>query len=113
MKSLLEKVLAFIDARDWRQFHTPRSLAVSLSLEAAEVLEIFQWQDDLSDTALSDADRQRLKEELADVLIYLLLLGNRTHIDLAQAVEEKLVINEAKYPVEKSKGRATKYTDLV
>ncbi len=107
MKALLDKVLAFIDARDWRQFHTPRSLAISLSLESAEVLELFQWQDDLP-----DADRQRLKEELADVLIYLLLLGEKTQIDLVQAVEEKLAINAAKYPVEKSKGRATKYTDL-
>lgn len=109
MKEILDKILAFRDARDWAQFHTPRNLAISLSLEAAEVLEIFQWK---LDDELSDDERTRLKEEVADVLVYLLLLTNSAQIDLAEAFEAKMKSNEAKYPVHKSKGRATKYTRL-
>lgn len=111
LNKLTELVLAFRDARDWAVFHTPRNLAGSLSIEAAELLEVFQW--DLDDSAQVDPDRKaRLKEELADVVIYALLLAHETEIDLKSAVEEKIAANEVKYPVDRSKGRSTKYTEL-
>lgn len=105
----IDKVLAFRDARDWKQYHTPKDLAISLSLEAAELLEIFQWSG--SDTEC----RERLpemREELADVLMYAILLSDRLGLDLDEIILEKLRRNEEKYPVEKARGRKEKYTEL-
>lgn len=110
LEDLAARILAFREARDWARFHTPRNLAASLSIEAAELLEIFQW--DLEDTPVDTARRERISEELADTIIYALLLAHESGVDLAHAVEEKLRENERKYPVEKSKGRSTKYTEL-
>lgn len=103
---------SFAADRDWDQFHNPKDLAISLSLEAAEVLEHFQWKDQEETKSHVKNNKQELSYELADVLIYLLLLSNKTDIDLTQAVKEKLQIASKKYPVSKSKGNHKKYTEL-
>ena len=105
----IQRVLKFRDDRDWRQFHTPKDLAISLSLEAAELLELFQW----SGTDLYCPDnRDKLREELADVLSYCILLADVCGLDLDEIMNEKVDKNEAKYPVEKARGNASKYTEL-
>jgi NTP pyrophosphatase (non-canonical NTP hydrolase) len=101
---LLEKLRAFVAERDWQQFHTSENLAKSISIEAAELLELYQWS--------SDVDEVRLKEELADVLTYCLLLADRHDFDVSEIVLEKLEQTKAKYPVEKSKGKSVKYDRL-
>jgi NTP pyrophosphatase (non-canonical NTP hydrolase) len=101
--------LAFRDERDWAQFHNPKDLALSISLEAAELLEVFQW----SGADLECADRrERVREELADVVIYAIYLADREGFDLCAAVLDKVAANAEKYPVARSRGRSTKYVDL-
>ena len=105
----IQRVLKFRDDRDWRQFHTPKDLAISLSLEAAELLELFQW----SGTDLEcPGNRDKLREELADVLSYCTLMADVCGLDLDEIMNEKVTKNEAKYPVEKARGNASKYTGL-
>ena len=95
--------------RDWKQFHTPKDLAISMNLEAAELLELFQW----SGTDLECAEkREKLREELADVLSYCILMADVCGFDLDEIMNEKVSKNEAKYPVEKARGNAAKYTEL-
>ncbi len=114
LAELTGRLLAFRDARDWRQFHTAKNLMVSLALEAAELLEVAQWKtDEQLDAALADPVlRHRLEEECADVLLYLLLLAERTGIDLARAAAAKIEVNGARYPVAKARGNALKYNEL-
>lgn len=100
------------DARDWRQFHKPKDLAISLALEAAEVMELFQWKSEVEAKEFIEQNRDRLGEELADVLYWTLTLAHDTGIDLKKAFHRKMEINEKKYPVEKVKGRKEKYTEL-
>lgn len=105
----IQRVLRFRDDRDWRQFHTPKDLAISLSLEAAELLEVFQW----SGTDLECRDRLgRIREELADVLSYCVLMADVCGLDLDEILNAKVDQNAAKYPVEKARGSAAKYTEL-
>jgi NTP pyrophosphatase (non-canonical NTP hydrolase) len=104
--ALQKEALAFRDARDWAQFHNAKDLAAGLSIEASELLECFLWKDAKS------ADPAKIREELADVLVYALLLAHETKIDLPSAIREKLARNALKYPVDKSKGRADKYDQL-
>ena len=105
----IQRVLRFRDDRDWRQFHTPKDLAISLSLEAAELLEVFQW----SGADLECRDKlERIREELADVLSCCVLMADVCGLDLDEILREKVAKNEAKYPVEKARGRADKYTEL-
>ena len=105
----IDQVLAFRDARDWKQYHTPKDLAISLSLEAAELLEVFQW----SGSDLECRDKlPELREELADVLMYAISLADRLDLDLDEIILEKLRRNGEKYPLEKARGRKDKYTDL-
>ena len=105
----IRRVLKFRDDRDWRQFHTPKDLAISLSLEAAELLEVFQW----SGTDLECRDKQdRIREELADVLSYCVLMADVCGLDLDEILNAKVDQNAAKYPVEKARGSAAKYTEL-
>ena len=105
----IARVVNFRDARNWRQFHTPKDLAISMSLEASELLELFQW----SGTDLHcEQNREKLKEELADVLSYCILLADVCGFDLDEIMNEKVTKNEAKYPVEKAYGKADKYTKL-
>ena len=109
IKELTEKIVAFRDARNWKQFHNPKDMAIAISLEAAELLEIFQWSG--SDTEV-DTDKKivKVREELADVLIYAFLLGNDLGLDIAEIVSSKLDENSRKYPADKAYGRADKYT---
>ncbi len=111
---LTDRLIAFRDARDWRQFHSLKDLIVSLNLEAGELLELTQWQgSEAFEIAAGNVDtRQRLAEECADIFLYLLLICERTGIDLSQAAAAKIAVNESKYPVEKSKGNARKYDQL-
>ena len=105
----IQRVLKFRDDRDWRQFHTPKDLAISMSLEAAELLEVFQW----SGTDLVCREKvEKVKEELADVLSYCILMEDIWELDLDEIMNEKVTKNEAKYPVEKARGSAAKYTEL-
>lgn len=106
VEQLLEKIRAFRDARDWQQFHNSKDLAVALSIEASELLELFLWKGN------EDANPERLKEELADVLMYALLIADKHGLDLEQIIEEKIRLNNAKYPVDKAKGNAKKYDEL-
>ena len=105
----IRRVLRFRDDRNWRQFHTPKDLAISLSLEAAELLEVFQW----SGADLSCAGREdRVGEELADVLSCCILMADACGLDLNEILNRKMARNEEKYPVDKAWGRSAKYTEL-
>jgi NTP pyrophosphatase (non-canonical NTP hydrolase) len=108
---LLQEILRFRAERDWERFHTPKNLAVSLALEAAELLERFQWTDPPRG-GLPQALRPQVEQEAADIAIYLFLFCHDQGIDLAGAVQRKLQLNRQRYPVELSRGRATKYTEL-
>jgi len=111
---LKKQVLRFAQERDWEQFHSPKNLSMALAAEAAELMEHFLWTD--SDGSRATVARKRLRpaieEELADVVIYALEFANQAGVDLAAAIESKLGKNAIKYPVEKSKGRSVKYTEL-
>lgn len=111
---LTERLIAFRDERDWRRFHSLRNLMASVSLEAAELLELTQWKDDAEVEALAadPAFRQRLGEECADILLYLLLVCERAGIDLAVAADAKIDGNAARYPADRARGTARKYTEL-
>ena len=114
LAELTDRLTAFRDARDWRQFHSLKNLILSVSLESAELLELTQWKDEpaIEADAKDPAFRHRLEEESADVLLYLLLIAERAGFDLAAAAAAKIETNETKYPVEKSRGNALKYTEL-
>jgi len=114
LAELQRLVLAFRDARDWRQFHTLRNLIVSLNLEAAELLELTQWQSDAEIAAIPDdpVRREAFSDECADVLLYLLLLADAAGIDLADAAKAKLEKNAVKYPVDRAYGSRRKYDRL-
>jgi NTP pyrophosphatase (non-canonical NTP hydrolase) len=106
ISALQKEALAFRDARDWAQFHNAKDLAAGLSIEASELLECFLWKDAKS------ADPAKIREELADVLVFALLLAHEAKIDIPSAMREKLAKNAIKYPVDKAKGRADKYDQL-
>ncbi|WP_153108885.1 nucleotide pyrophosphohydrolase [Propionivibrio limicola] len=114
LQALTQALLKFRDERDWAQFHSLRNLIVSLNLEAAELLELTQWKSD-SDIATLPTNPdtlEALRDESADVLLYLLLIANRAGFDLGEAAKNKLEKNAAKYPVEKCYGSSLKYTQL-
>jgi NTP pyrophosphatase (non-canonical NTP hydrolase) len=102
----------FAAERDWDRFHTPKNLAAALSVEAAELLEHFQWKDKTQSERHAAENKQAVAEEIADVAIYLLELADNLGIDLEKAINEKLDKNAQKYPVEKARGVAKKYTEL-
>lgn len=104
-----EKILNFRNERNWSQFHNPKDLAISISLEAAELLECFQWSG--SDTEV-ESKHKKMKEELSDIFIYAVLLADRLKINLDEAIHEKIAQNAKKYPVEKSFGKSSKYTEI-
>jgi NTP pyrophosphatase (non-canonical NTP hydrolase) len=108
LEDLARRIIAFRDERDWKQFHSPKDVAISLVLEASELLEVFQWKNG----ELSSDQKQRIGEELADVLYWVVLLSHDLGIDLPAVFERKMAKNEAKYPVAKSKGSSKKYTEL-
>lgn len=108
-RETIEQVLRFRDDRNWRQFHNPKDLALSISLEAAELLEVFQWSG--SDT-VCESKKDKIKEELADVLNYCILMADVCGLDMDDIVQEKIKRNNEKYPVEKAKDSAKKYNEF-
>jgi NTP pyrophosphatase (non-canonical NTP hydrolase) len=112
ISEITKRIIAFRDARDWKQFHNPKDLALSLVLEASEVMEHFQWKSPKEIEEYIKTNKADIGEELADTLYWILLMGNDLGIDVMKALEKKLEKNEAKYPVEKAKGKHTKYDKL-
>ena len=112
LHSLSAQVIAFRDERDWKQFHNAKDVSISLLLEASELLEHFQWKDAQQTERTALEKRAEIGAELADVLYYTLLLAHDLNIDLADALQSKLQVNAAKYPVDKARGSNKKYTDL-
>ena len=114
LQALTQALMAFRDARDWSQFHTLRNLIVSLNLEAAELLELTQWKNDEEIASLPEDEKrmEALQDECADILLYLLLIAEKTNFDLLRAAELKLEKNAQKYPVDKCRGSSRKYTEL-
>lgn len=105
----INQVLKFRDDRNWKQFHNPKNLAISISLEAAELLEIFQWSG--SDN-VCESKKEKIKEELADVLNYCILMADVCNLDMDDIIQEKVKRNNEKYPVEKAKDSAKKYNEF-
>lgn len=109
MKSTIENINKFRDERNWRQFHNEKDLAISISIEASELLELFQWK---SSEETASNKLPQLKEELADVLIYSLMLADNLDLDVEKIIQDKLNLNAKKYPISKSYGSNKKYTEL-
>ena len=112
LTALRDALRRFAAERDWEQFHTPKNLAMALSVEAAELLEPFQWLSAEQSAALDDATIARVRAEMADVLLYLVRLADVLELDLAAAARDKMALNAQKYPVDKARGTSRKYTDL-
>jgi len=112
LSDLTEDLRRFAAARDWDQFHTPKNLAMALAVEASEIVEHFQWLTGEQSQRLEEETKNRVALEMADVLLYLLRLSDRLGVDLIEAARKKLVINGEKYPVERARGTARKYTEL-
>ena len=112
IKAIQNKIAEFSKERDWDQFHTPKNLTMALAGEAAELLEIFQWLTDQQSISIKNsADKMaHVKEEIADVFIYLARLADKLDVDIEKAVHEKIALNDKKYPVGISKGKAEKYS---
>jgi dCTP diphosphatase len=114
LAQLKQRVLAFVRERDWEQFHSPKNLSMALAAEAGELMEHFLWTEHATSHTRTQepARRREIEGEIDDVIIYALEFANITGIDLAAAIEAKLAANARKYPVEKARGRADKYTEL-
>ena len=112
LEALREQLRNFARERDWEQFHSPKNLAMALSVEAAELVELFQWLTEAQSMSLDGATRERADEEIADVLLYLVRLADRLGIDPLAAAQRKLAANARKYPVDKARGNARKYDEL-
>lgn len=115
MQDIIEmtaKIVKFRDSRDWKQFHNPKDLAISLSLEAGEVMEHFQWKNKKEMEEHIRKNKKEIGKELADVLYWVLLMGYDFKIDVFKAMEDKMKENDKKYPISKSKGKHTKYNKL-
>lgn len=112
LRELRDAVRRFSAERDWDRYHAPKNLAMALSVEAAELLEHFQWISEEDSKRLGADQLARVREELADVLIYLVRLADKLDVDLLAAARDKLVLNAAKYPVDKARGSNRKYTEL-
>lgn len=109
---LTKRIIAFRNARDWEQFHNPKDVALSLILEATEVMEHFQWKNAEEMKKYIKTNKAEIGEELADVLYWVLLMSHDLNIDILEALDKKILKNEEKYPVEKARGKHTKYTKL-
>ncbi|VGO19828.1 nucleotide pyrophosphohydrolase [Pontiella sulfatireligans] len=114
LNQLISKLVEFRDARDWKQFHKPNHLATAISIEAAELQEHFLWKspDEVEGKVGDEHSCSEVAEELADILMFSLLLAHELNVDPIEIITDKLKINEIKYPVEKARGTATKYTEL-
>jgi len=111
LEALRDRLRVFAKERDWDQYHTPKNLSMALIAEAAELVEHFQWVNGEKSHILEDKTRQSVEEELADILIYLVRISDKLCIDLYEAVKRKIKINERKYPADKVRGSAKKYTE--
>ncbi len=109
MKELMNRINQFRDERDWRKFHNEKDLAISISLEASELLELFQWK---KSEEVVEKSLQEIREELADVFIYSFMMADNLNLDVEDIIKSKLDLNEQKYPVEKSRGSNKKYNEL-
>ncbi|WP_302170870.1 nucleotide pyrophosphohydrolase [uncultured Streptococcus sp.] len=109
MKELMNKINQFRDDRDWRKFHNEKDLAISISLEASELLELFQWKNS---EEVVESSLEEITEELADVFIYSFMMADNLNLDVEEIIKSKLDLNEQKYPVEKSRGSNKKYNEL-
>lgn len=112
LDSLRETLRRFNAARHWQAFHSPKNLTMALCVEAAELMEHFQWLTEEQSRQLADSKKVKVKEELADVLIYLVNLADQLDIDLLAAASDKIELNEKKYPVARARGNALKYSEL-
>lgn len=112
LEALRDQLREFAAAREWDQFHSPKNLAMALSAEAAELLEIFQWLTEEQSRGLTPEAQAAATDEIADVLLYLIRIGDKLGIDPIDAARRKLAANERKYPADKSRGNAKKYTEL-
>lgn len=109
---LLERLRHFVSERDWEQYHSPKNLAMALTGEVGELVEHFQWLTEAQSRELTGTELQAVREEIADVQIYLMLLADRLGLDLLDAVDDKIRINEDKYPAHLARGSSRKYSDL-
>jgi NTP pyrophosphatase (non-canonical NTP hydrolase) len=112
IEKIVEKIKVFRDERDWMQFHDPKNMAVSIMLEASELLEHFQWKNKEEVEKYVKANKEEIQDEIADTALYLFELADNLGVDLLDAMERKILKNEKKYPVEKARGRHTKYNKL-
>jgi NTP pyrophosphatase (non-canonical NTP hydrolase) len=112
LDTLRDVLRQFAAERDWDQFHSPKNLAIALSVEAAELLEHFQWMRETESTTVAPDQKAKIREEVADVLLYLIRLADKLEIDLLAAASDKIRLNAEKYPVEKARGSSKKYTEL-
>ncbi len=111
-KTIIDKIRQFRDDRDWMQFHDPKNMAISIMLEASELLEHFQWKTQKEVEGYINDHKAEVRDEIADIAMYLFELADNLGVDLIDAMESKLKKNEQKYPIEKAKGKHTKYTNL-
>ena len=111
LTNIRDTVRTFVTERDWDQFHTPKNLSSALSVEAAELLEHFQWLNTGKVEELGPAKLEQVRHEMADVLVYLVRLADKLDVDLGAAVEEKMILNRAKYPADKVRGDMRKYNE--
>jgi NTP pyrophosphatase (non-canonical NTP hydrolase) len=112
LKNLIKKIIKFREERNWKQFHNPKDVSLSLVLEATEVMEHFQWKNIEEVKEYVKSNKDDIGEELADVLYWILLMSHDLNIDILDALDKKISKNEKKYPVEKTKGKHTKYNQL-
>ena len=112
LASLRENLRRFAIERDWDQYHSPKNLAAALCVEAAELLEHFQWRTDDESKSLPSEQLTKVREEIADVLLCLVRLADKLNVDLLDAAAKKIAVNARKYPVDKVRGNSRKYTDL-
>lgn len=111
LNELKQRLQQFVDERDWEQFHSPKNLAMAMIVEAAELVEHFQWNTEAESHELSDEKREQVGHELADTFVYLLRIAQVLDIDLIEATNNKITLNALKYPAEKARGKNNKYTD--
>lgn len=113
LNELKQKLQQFVDERDWTQFHSPKNLAMAMIVEAAELVEHFQWNTEAESYVLSHDKREQVGHELADTFVYLLRIAQVLDIDLIEVANKKIALNALKYPVDKARGKNNKYTDYL
>jgi NTP pyrophosphatase (non-canonical NTP hydrolase) len=113
LNDLRARIDAFVQKRDWAQFHTPKNLAMAMIVEAAELVELFQWDTPQESQQLTPEKREAVSHELADTFVYLLRIAEVLKIDLIEAANAKIELNAKKYPIEKAKGSNAKYTEYL